>query len=204
MSRCTICGYENDNLLSRCKNCGATISSPRSDIKPIPQSKLIGSKKIKEGIDSQNSDLNNCPLCNYPMLVQNSTCPNCCIEEYDEKTENKRSKFSINKVRPQTKNTEFIKKPKARLSPLNFKAEPISIYGTKELVNKRAIEPEDNLVSEQGLLNFEFKSGKWHVGTQDFDIPIFIKLKAKAIIQDGDIILFGDGKMMEFRAYKTE
>ncbi len=204
MISCAKCGFENNELSGRCKNCNAILASPLLEIEATPLSKTIKSKRIKEGFEAVKPKTFSCTECNYPMVVQNSNCPNCGIDQQKKKAKKVITEPVNNPVLPQIKNATLLKKPRARLSPLNFKAEPVSIYGTKAIVKKNAIDTDDKLISEHGAFNIEFKSGKWQIDIQDFDTPIFIKLKGKSVIQDGDIIALGNDKIMEFRITKTE
>ncbi len=201
MISCSKCGFNNDEKNERCKKCFALLHTPvqKKSVgkQPAPASdKLINDQSILK------SNYNSCIVCHYPMIVNDNFCPNCnTVQPGSAAVENSVPFSGTEHINTpvKIKKTEMLKVYNARLIPLNYQSDILNIESDKFTIGKEHIDKDDALLTDDDAFIFECKDDKWFLDAKALKSRVFLNLKSKVQIEDGDTIIFGNGKVIEFR-----
>lgn len=219
MVKCSECGYSNNPASSdACIKCNSKLNLlvPVNSAKPKPtvsnmkktQAGKGGLKKTIEGQQLSTTPMA-CSECSYSIRAGQSICPNCGHDNVGNVGHDEPS-ISIRKSGPKTiRLNDFVTEeelepieeviPSFSLAPVHGKEkEPIIKEGKEFILGRSDFDPEDMTISSKEHLKLEFEDGEWYLSNTSTNEALFIQVKGRLKITDGQVLLIGQKKYYRF------
>jgi rubredoxin len=204
--RCSNCGWENPNHLTRCEKCNTPLSSPSYQAAPAAAPQQNYNKTVNEAAifpDVPAQDANVCPQCGYPMRPGVTECPNC---HYGAQVASAPAPKQV-KVSPAqgTVNPWVQVAPTAKcvLEPIAQEGvdSPAALHlkGDAHELNRANLDPENQTITSKVQACLTCEDGQWFIEDKSAQHTTFIYAGQKTALKDGDVILMGNRQFI-FRA----
>lgn len=237
MKRCIECGFSNQAHHSICEKCGTPLTeSPvignndplKGSNNDYNQAKTIkgrdpnlpywddNSAPIPPPIVGNSQDNiqdrptnKSCPKCNYPLLNNASTCPNCGIDiiaksnaahneppkeipvsniqqvSNVQQVPNKKATVKIGDIFSVTTTPKCELRVEKTGAKLEFEGEIVDL-------SRSNLDPQNPTISQVSHAQLSFENGQWHLTDQSSNHATFIQVSEKTPLKDGTIILLGN------------
>lgn len=191
-TKCTSCGFANDDTSKRCTKCGSHIQSQN----------FANPFKLKFKVD--NTKYFNCKSCNYILAENQLICPNCNYNNGEKAPEP--TPVPEPAPMPKTGSTisfgdfNYNNKSGFQLIPHSHdsKDEILSYRGADVVLNRKTIDPSDHSLSEENHARFFQEDGKWYIQNNSSNAALFVQVNGTFEIKSDSVVIMGQSKVFTF------